>query len=104
MMYEAFRHSFPEQELKDFYETEIASMGIMRAYMTVPCGIYFTIEVKAKRLVTMLLRIYKAEDEKITEAISFIEKIDFATVAKEAVQSVFDELQIHTQNSFPKGE
>ena len=52
----------------------------------------------------MLLRIYKAEDEKISEAISFIEKIDFATVAKEAVQSVFDELQIHTQNSFPKGE
>ena len=96
MMYEAFRLRFPEQELKDFYETEIASMGIMRAYMTVPCDMYFTIEAKAKRLVTMLLRIYKAEDEKITEAISFIEKIDFATVAKEAVQSVFDELAIKT--------
>ena len=104
MMYDSFSETFKNFTWNDFYETEIASMGIMRAYMTVPCGIYFTIEVKAKRLVTMLLRIYKAEDEKITEAISFIEKIDFATVAKEAVQSVFDELQIHTQNSFPKGE
>ncbi len=94
MMHEAFRHSFPEQELKDFYETEIASMGIMRAYMTVPCDMYFTIEGKAKRLVTMLLRIYKVEEEKITEALEFIEKIDFEAVAKKAVQSVFDELDI----------
>ena len=99
IMYEAFCDIFTSFELKDFYETEIASMGIMRAYMQVPCDMYFTIEGKAKRLVTMLLRIYKAEDEKITEAISFIEKIDFATVAKEAVQSVFDELDIKTQNA-----
>ena len=98
IMCEAFSESFPEQELKDFYETEIASMGIMRAYMTVPCDMYFTIEAKAKRLVTMLLRIYKAEDEKITEALEFIEKIDFEDVAKKAVQSVFDELEIKAKN------
>ena len=97
MMYEAFSETFKNSAWNDFYETEIASMGIMRAYMTVPCDTSFTIEAKAKRLVTMLLRIYRAEDEKITEAISFIEKIDFATVAKEAVQSVFDELAIQTK-------
>ncbi len=97
MMYDSFSETFKKFTWNDFYETEIASMGIMRAYMTVPCDMYFTIEAKAKRLVTMLLRIYKAEDEKITEAISFIEKIDFATVAKEAVQSVFDELEIKTE-------
>lgn len=99
MMYDSFSETFKNSAWNDFYETEIASMGIMRAYMTVPCGMYFTIEAKAKRLVTMLLRIYKAEDEKITEAISFIEKIDFATVAKEAVQSVFDELDIKMQSA-----
>ena len=104
MMFDSFSETFKNFTWNNFYETEIASMGIMRAYMTIPCDMYFTIEAKAKRLVTMLLRIYKAEEEKFTEAISFIEKIDFATVAKEAVQSVFDELQIHTQNSFPKGE
>lgn len=98
MMYKAFSKVFPEQELKDFYENEIASMGIMRAYMTVPCDMYFTIEAKAKRLVTMLLRIYKAEDEKINDALEFIEKIDFEAVAKKAVQSVFDELEIKAKN------
>lgn len=64
--------------------------------MTIPCDMYFTIETKAKRLVTMLLRIYRAEDEKITEAIEFIEKIDFEAVAKKAVQSFSDELDIKT--------
>ena len=99
IMYDTFRLRFPEQELKDFYETEIASMGIMRAYMTIPCDMYFTIEAKAKRLVTMLLRIYKAEEEKITEALEFIEKIDFEDVAEKAVKSVFNELSIKTLNA-----
>ena len=96
MMYDSFSETFKNFTWNDFYETEIASMGIMRAYMTVPCGIYFTIEAKAKRLVTMLLRIYKAEDEKITEALEFIGKIDFEAVAKKAVESVFNELEIKT--------
>ena len=94
IMYEAFSGTVKGFERKDFYETEIASMGIMRAYMTVPCDMYFTKEAKAKRLVTMLLRIYKAEEEKINEAIEFIGRIDFEAVAKRAVQSVFDELEI----------
>ena len=102
MMYEAFGEIFPTFEIKDFYETEIASIGIMRAYITIPCDMYFTIESKAKRLVTMLMRIYNAEDEKITEALEFIKKIDFEAVAKKAVQSVFNELDIKT--NFPKGE
>lgn len=96
LMYGAFSETFPTFEIKDFYETEIASMGIMRAYMTIPCDMYFTIEAKAKRLVTMLLLIYKAEEEKINEALEFIEKIDFKAVAKKAVESVFNELEIKT--------
>lgn len=99
VMYDSFSETFKNSAWNDFYETEIASMGIMRAYMTVPCGMYFTIEAKAKRLVTMLLRIYNAEDEIITEALEFIEKIDFEAVAKEAVQSVFDELDIKMQSA-----
>ena len=96
MIYETLGYLFPQFEKKDFYETEIASMGIMRAYMTIPCDMYFTIEAKAERLVTMLLRIYRVKEEKITEALDFIEKIDFAAVAKKAIESVFDELNIKT--------
>lgn len=96
MMYDSFSETFKSFTWNDFYETEIASMGIMRAYMTIPCDMYFTIEAKARRLVTMLMRIYKAEDEKITEALEFIEKIDFKAVAEKAVASVFNELDLKT--------
>lgn len=96
MMYEILGYLFPQFEKKDFYETEIASMGIMRAYMTIPCDMYFTIGAKAKRLVTMLLRIYRAEEEKVNEALDFIEKIDFDAVARKAIESVFNELNIKT--------
>ena len=67
--------------------------------MTVPCDMYFTIEAKTKILVTMLLRIYKAEEAIITEALEFIGKIDFETVADKAVRSVFDELEIKMQSA-----
>lgn len=97
LMHRYFSERFPGFEIKDFYETEIASMGIMRAYMTIPCDMYFTIEAKAARLVTMLMRIYKAEDEKIAEVLAFIRKIDFETVARECVGRVFVTLGIKTE-------
>lgn len=96
MMYDSFSETFKNFTWNDFYETEIASMGIMRAYMTVPCDEAFTIEAKEKRLVSMLLRIYKAEDETVNKALEFIGKIDFEAVAKHAVESVFNELEIKT--------
>ena len=101
IMSEEFSDTLTTFSEQDFYETEIASMGIMRAYMTVPCDVNFTIEAKAKRLVTMLLRIYKVE-ERVNEAIDFIEKIDFESVAKKAVQSVFEELDIKIQSAKSK--
>lgn len=96
ILYERFADMFPQLEKKDFYEFEIASMGIMRAYMTVPCDIYFTIEAKAERLVTTMLRIYKVDEDTINKVNEFIGKIDFRTVAQKAVESVFEELEIKT--------
>lgn len=97
MMYRHFSADFPGEELKDFYEREIASTGIMRAYITVPCDMYFTAEAKARKLVEMLMLIYKATEKETAEAFEFIEKIDFPTVAKKAVNDVFNELDIKPQ-------
>jgi len=36
----------PDLEAKDFYEFEIATGGVMRGFMTVPCDLYFTMERK----------------------------------------------------------
>ena len=99
MLYEKFGEMFPDLALKDFYELEIASMGIMRAYMSVPCDMYFTMESKIERLLTTMLKIYDVDKETIGEVKEFIKKIDFETVAKKAVESVFNELSIETQSA-----
>lgn len=98
MLYKEFGNTFPDFELKDFYELEIASMGIMRAYMSVPCDMYFTLEAKTDRLITTMLHIYELDRKVIDETIEFMKKIDFEAVAKHAVESVFEELSIKTNN------
>lgn len=99
MLYDKFGDMFPSFALKDFYELEIASMGIMRAYMTVPCDMYFTLEAKAERLVTTMLRIYKVDDAVINETLEFIKQIDFDITARKAVEGVFEDLQINKDNN-----
>ena len=97
ILYKHFGNVFPNFALKDFYELEIASMGIMRAYMSVSCDMYFTLETKRERLVTTMLKIYDISNEKIKQVLEFIEKIDFEAVAKKAVEGVFGELEIKTK-------
>ena len=41
-----FAAYLPDAEPKDFYEMEIASAGIMRGFMSVPCDLYFTPKAK----------------------------------------------------------
>lgn len=94
LLYEKFGYMFPTFAVKDFYELEIASVGIMRAYMTVKCDMYFTIEAKVERLITTMLRIYEIDNDVIDEVQEFIKKIDFESLAKKAVHDAFKELNI----------
>ena len=48
----------PEAEAKDFYEMEIASAGIMRGFMSVPCDLYFTMDAKLSRFLDCSLKLY----------------------------------------------
>ena len=92
LIYEKFKDVFPAFALKDFYELEIASVGIMRGYMMVPCDMYFTLETKVERLITTMLRIYEIDSVIIDETKEFIRKIDFETVSEMVVKRVFEEL------------
>lgn len=96
ILYREFGNMLPYLELKDFYELEIASMGIMRAYMSVPCTMYFTLEAKTDRLISTILKIYNIDNKRIEETKEFMKKIDFEAVAKKTVEDVFEELGIKT--------
>ena len=98
MLYEQFGYLFPQFALKEYYELEIATMGIMRAYMSVPCDMYFTMEAKVDRLISTILKIYDVDSKIVEETKEFMKKIDFEAVAKNTVADVFEELSIKTSN------
>lgn len=93
---DTFKQHLPHYQTKDFYELEIASAGIMRGYITVPCDMYFTIDRKVKRFLESTFRVFKVDEEKIIEAIEFVSKYDFKSIAYKVIDSLYDYLSDNT--------
>ena len=85
-----FKEHLPHFETKDFYELEIASGGIMRGFMTVPCDMYFTMDRKITRFLETTFKLYDVPEEKIKEAIEFVSQFDFKAIAKETVEKMLE--------------
>lgn len=87
-----FGEHLPELETKDFYELEIASGGIMRGFMTIPCDMYFTMERKVKRFLETTFLVYRFSDEKIKQAIDFVSQFDFASISAKLIDDMVEKL------------
>ena len=83
-----FKQHLPHLETKDFYELEIASGGIMRGYLSVPCDMYFTMDRKVKRFLETTFLVYRVSDEKIEDCIRFVSQFDYEKIAKTTVNSL----------------
>ena len=59
-----FGDYLPDAEAKDFYEMEIASTGMMRWFVAVPCDMYFTVERKIARFLECALKICNVPPER----------------------------------------
>ena len=59
-----FGDYLPDAEAKDFYEMEIASTGMMRSFVAVPCDMYFTVERKIARFLECALKLYNVPSER----------------------------------------
>lgn len=88
-----FKELLPELETKDFYMLEIATGGIMRGFMTIPCNMWFTLEMKVEAFLKNTLRLYYVPDEKIEETVAFVKTIDFNQAAKETIDGIFRYLE-----------
>ncbi len=88
-----FREHLPLWETKDFYEREIASGGIMRNFLSVPCDMYFTMDRKVKAFLESTFLVYHVPDEKIKEAVEFVSQFDFTIIAEQIIQSMFNYLE-----------
>lgn len=88
-----FREHLPHLQSQDFYELEIASCGIMRGFMSIPCDRYFTMERKIARFLETTFLIFRVSDDKIRELIQFVSQFDFHQLANRVVQSMREYLQ-----------
>ena len=93
---EVFKDYLPHLETKDFYELEIASAGIMRGFITVPCDMYFTMNRKINRFLETTFKIYNVSEEKIKETIEFVNQFDFSSIADDVISLLFDYLRSNT--------
>lgn len=78
----------PGFQEKDFYEMEIASGGIIRGFMSVPCDMYFTMSTKVARFLETSFRVYRVPEEKTQEAIQFVSQFDFPQIAQAVIDSL----------------
>ena len=90
---ENFQQNFPDYKAKDFYELEIASGGIIRSFMSIPCDLYFDINRKIRRYLETSFRIYKLPEEKAAEAFRFVSSIDFAPATQQLVERLLKQLE-----------
>lgn len=93
---EIFGEHLPDLTPKDFYELEIATGGVMRGYMTVPCDLYFTIDRKVRRFIECTFRIFRVPEAKIEEAIQFVSQFDYPAIAQAAIDNMFSYLESRT--------
>ncbi len=87
-----FREHLPNLETKDFYKLEIATGGIMRGFMTVPCNMWFTMDQKIESFLECSFRMYRVPEAKIAEAIAFVGQFDFAEIAKSTIGGILKHL------------
>ncbi len=76
----------PNAQPKDFYEMEIASAGIMRSFMAVPCDLYFTAEAKTARFLDCALKLYDISLRKRRAVTAQVLALDLHTMAADIIQ------------------
>lgn len=96
-----FSAYLPGLSLEEFYELEIASGGIIRGYISVPCSSVFPMEQKVAHFVDAALRVYHVPEEKIREALDFVKQFDLETIAKNTIASMLQTLETWNGQGIP---
>lgn len=91
-----FSEHLPSLQTRDFYCLELASGGIMRSFMTVPCDMFFTMDMKVRAFLQTTFRVYLVPEEKINEAIKFVSQFDFESIAQQVIDNMLNYLESKT--------
>ena len=99
-LYQIFRDYHPGSTQSDFYEMEIGSAGMMRAFMAHPGDVYFTLQKKVKRFLEMSLSVYNVPKEEQREIFGMLESFDMVKTAKSVLDKLFAALEMNFDFKF----
>lgn len=90
----------PDYSASDFYEMEIGTSAFMRGYMARPCDMYFTLERKLARFLSMSLSVFKVPQEEQEAILSYIENLNIREIANKVMQQLFVTLEMKYEKGF----
>lgn len=82
---ELFKEYMGDVQLKDYYEMDIASCGVVRGFMAKRCDLYFTMEDKIRRLLACCLTLYKVPEQKQNQVVEQVLRMDLKTMAERTI-------------------
>lgn len=88
-----FGEYLPHAQAKDFYEMEIASAGMMRSFMAVPCDVYFTVERKIARFLECALKLYNVPVERRREVTAAVLQLDLHAMAAGIIRTTVQQAE-----------
>lgn len=99
-----FKEYNPNWEEFDFYENEIGSSGIMRAYMARKCDCYFTLKRKIEKFLNMTLKAYNVPSREREEVIKKVLEMDIEKIAHDVMNKLFSALELAFDFKFNKAK
>lgn len=84
----------PDWSESDFYESDVGTAGMMRAFMMRKCDKYFTLKKKINRFLTMALKCYNVPPDSIKKIVSAVESADIEKMAKNVMEELFSALEM----------
>lgn len=92
-LFRVFSTFQPEAKARDFYELEIASAGMIRGYMSVPCDMYFSIEDKIERFLDCALKLYNVEEPERKRIIDTTLAMNLRETAEDILRSTVKKVE-----------
>lgn len=92
-LFKIFGSHLPEAQAKDFYEMEIASAGMLRGYMVVPCDMYFTIDAKVTSFLDCAYKLVNVEKEARRALIDTTLAIDLRGAAENILRATVQKVE-----------
>ena len=73
---------------------EIGTAAVLRGYLASPCDMYFSLERKLARFLSLSLSVFKVPQEEQEAILSYIENLNIREIANKVMKKIFVTLEM----------